>query len=258
NPKKLGTRIAELESQLGLAQEELKSLKDQLSTTTPPPKKSEKVEEKEDSADRFGTPPDESLDEEEFKSIPVSVESIGSEKNAMSDEICSLKIKLEEKDGEILFFRQQNETLKFQLDEKSAGISLAVSEIEQLKSRLSRVTQELEISGNNEAQIRERMKAAEKAKQDMENEMRRLTVQTEQWRKAADAAAAVLSGGADAANCRRISERCGSMDSAHYMNSLSRIGSPPIIYDDVFGSEKRKGSSGIRMLGELLKKKAQK
>jgi hypothetical protein len=38
------------------------------------------------------------------------------------------------------------------------------------------------------------MKAVEEAKEALEAEMKKLRVQTEQWRKAADAAAAVLAG----------------------------------------------------------------
>ncbi|EPS69971.1 hypothetical protein M569_04792, partial [Genlisea aurea] len=167
----------------------------------------------------------------------------------LSDEICTLKIKLEEKDREISVFRHENESLNSQLEEKSTMFSLARSEIERLKSRLNQVVQELEKSRSYESLMAERMEAAEKAKQDMDSEMKRLAVQTEQWRKAADAAATVLSGSADE-NCRRISERCGSMD-AHYMNSLENFRSSPMIGDDdhaVFGSEKRRSGGGIRML----------
>jgi hypothetical protein len=54
------------------------------------------------------------------------------------------------------------------------------------------------------------MKAVEEAKEALEAEMKKLRVQTEQWRKAADAAAAVLAG--DMGMNGRIYKRCVSMD----------------------------------------------
>ncbi|KAF7822541.1 interactor of constitutive active ROPs 4-like [Senna tora] len=97
--------------------------------------------------------------------------------------------------------------------------------------------------------------------------MKKLRIQTEQWRKAADAAAAVLAGGVDINP--RISERCGSMDKhfggmfetpgGYNNNGGFVVGSPGIGEDleDGFGSVKKKGS-GIRMFGDLWKKKGQK
>ncbi|KAG6383256.1 hypothetical protein SASPL_157002 [Salvia splendens] len=90
--------------------------------------------------------------------------------------------------------------------------------------------------------------------------MKMLRVQTEQWRKAADAAATVLAGDAEA-NGRRISERCGSMDKLsvntfdHVGGYTGYVGSPGLMddRDDIFGGEKRKG---IRMFGDLWKKKS--
>ncbi|KAH6824300.1 interactor of constitutive active rops 1 [Perilla frutescens var. hirtella] len=95
--------------------------------------------------------------------------------------------------------------------------------------------------------------------------MKMLRVQTEQWRKAADAAATVLSGEVGM-NGRRISERCGSMDK-HYGNAFEPIfggyagyiGSPGLAEDsdDTYGGGKMKGS-GIKMFGDLWRKKGNK
>ncbi|KAK9740112.1 hypothetical protein RND81_03G012300 [Saponaria officinalis] len=93
--------------------------------------------------------------------------------------------------------------------------------------------------------------------------MKSMKVQTEQWRKATDAAAAVLAGGVEING--RMPDMCASMD-----NHFSGIFKPPIDgyggylgspgggedNDDGFGREKKK-SSRIRMFGELWKKKGQ-
>ncbi|KAH6788783.1 hypothetical protein C2S51_003789 [Perilla frutescens var. frutescens] len=324
NQKKLGTRIADLESQLGLAQEELKSLKGQLVSTEvakkavhdqleKKPKKPQKAPEPLEIEEKHSTPvevskkdsstiryetsdeiqqetdvfevptekttvepkaelelPDEE-DELKPKSVSLSTESpaITEPENPLVDELASkneeinlLKTNLDEKVKELDVFRQENESLKSLLDEKSLKISSAQSEIDELNQRLNMVREELEKSESSGAQISEKLEATEKAKEALENEMKMLRVQTEQWRKAADAAASVLAGGVEA-NGRRISERCGSMDKLygntfdHVGGYVGYVGSPGLIddADDVFGGEKRKG---IRMFGDLWKKKSQK
>ncbi|KAL0443701.1 UNVERIFIED_CONTAM: Interactor of constitutive active ROPs 4 [Sesamum latifolium] len=298
NQKKLGTRIADLESQLSLAQEELKSLKGQLVPTEAAKraaqdqhekksKKQQKVPEPLEIEEKHSTqietpvtmePKSEQelpADEDELnpKSVSLSTESpamsepvnpLSHELSSKNDEINMLKMNLDEKDKELETFRQENEGLKSQLDEKTVKISSAQSEIDDLKLRLDKAGHELEESRISFVQINEKLEAAEKAKEELENEMKLLRIQTEQWRKAADAAASVLAGGVEM-NGRRISQRCGSMDK-HYANSFeplggygSYVGSPGLNDDpdDVFGGEKRKGS-GIRMLGDLWKKKGQK
>ncbi|PIM97835.1 hypothetical protein CDL12_29693 [Handroanthus impetiginosus] len=179
-----------------------------------------------------------------------------------NNKISSLRSKLDEKDKEVEVLRQENQNLKNELNDKSLKISSAESEIVELTLRLKNMDQELETSNASEARINEKLQATEKAKEELENEMKRLRVQTEQWRKAADAAAAVLAGGVKM-NDRRISERCGSMDK-HYGDGFEHVGGYGGFVgqieddgDDVFGGSKRKGS-GIRMFGDLWKKKGHK
>ena len=131
--------------------------------------------------------------------------------------------------------------------------------------RLSELGEQLEASKANEMQLKGKLEAVEGAKEALEAEMEKLRVQTEQWRKAANTAAAVLAGVVEM-NERRISERCGSMDK-HLGNMFEPsvggytgfVGSPGLgdDIDDGFGSGKRKGS-GIRMFGDLRKKRGQK
>lgn len=317
NKKKLGTRIADLESQLGQAQDELKSLKDQLVSAETAKKvaqeqldkkakkqqnvpesmqiqekhstsmKTEEMDMKNSSVAEFGSS-DEVENETDVFEVPMETKtqvisrsddlssemavvttmpenSTFDELGSKNDEINLLKTKLDEKDKEMGVFQNENQSLKNELNEKSLKMSSDQSQIEELILKLNTVDQELENTKNNALQINEKLIATEKAKEELESEMKRLRVQTEQWRKAADAAASVLAGGVEM-NGRRVSERCGSMDN-HYRSTYEPVGVYPGYVDsprpmddesdDAFEGGKRKGS-GIRMFGDLWKRKGQK
>ena len=182
-----------------------------------------------------------------------------------NDEIHILKAKLEEKEKELDVFIQENENLRNQLIEAALKISSAQSKEEETALRLSQLGEELKTSDANAAQLSEKMKAVEEAKAALEAEMKKLRVQTEQWRKAADAAAAVLAG--DMEMNGRIYERCVSMDKQFggvfeppASGGYTTFGGSPRMADDLEdgpGSGKRKGS-GIRKLGHLWGKRGQK
>lgn len=280
--KKLGARVADLESQLGQAQEELKCLKVQLASAEAAKKAAQELLEKKTkkpTENQESGPAGEIADDcqQDTDVFEVSLEpkpkcSEGNDQEEASceklrlknDELDSLRMKLEEKDKELEKFSQENKSLNLLLDEKVVEVSSAKAKEEETALKLNQVIQELEATKSNAAMINEKLDATEKAKEELEAEMKKLRVQTEQWRKAADAAAAVLAGGAEM-NEGRISERCGSMDK-HYTGSVfepavggygSYLGSPGLIGEtEDFGSGKRR-SSGIKMF-DLWKKKSQK
>ncbi|KAK8648232.1 hypothetical protein V6N13_128993 [Hibiscus sabdariffa] len=323
NQKKLGTRIADLESQLGQAQEELKNLKDQLvsaeaakkeaqqeleSKTKKPkapesndkisPKKSReskkldcsiKDEVSEDNqleTDVFEVPVEkaaiepkvevEQVDQAEEKTEAIEMSTAPPAKSEpekpslhelalKNDEINMLKSKLEEKEKELSVFTLENEDLKNKLDDATSNISSSKAKEEEMTLKLGQVVEELGASKTDAAQLKEKLQSVEEQKEALEAEMKKLRVQTEQWRKAADAAAAILSGGMEMNG--RISNRCSSMDK-HFGGVFETpagggfagyVGSPGIgdDMDDGFGGGKRKGS-GIKMFGDLWKKKSQK
>ncbi|CAL2253472.1 unnamed protein product [Prunus armeniaca] len=323
NQKKLGTRLADLESQLGQAQEELRILKEQLASAEAAKKEAqEKLEKKikkpvvtsepvkihgthpsleiQDSnktdsctseevpddcqreTDVFEVPvervtvepkvePSETDQvEEETKPVDISAEPpsvMEPEKLSLhdlalkNDEINMLRAELEEKAKELEVFGQENEGLKNQLNEAALNFSSAQAKDKEMTLKLSQLEEELEASKASAGQLNEKLQAMEGAKETMDAEMKKMRIQTEQWRKAADAAAAVLSGGMEMNG--RISERCGSMDK-HFGGVFEPpaggyagfVGSPADDLDDGFGSGKRKGS-GIKMFGDLWKKKGQ-
>ncbi|XP_043688100.1 interactor of constitutive active ROPs 4-like [Telopea speciosissima] len=328
--KKLGTRIAGLESQLGQAQEELKKLKDQLASAEtakkeaqaelekkaqkpiveeipreeeqPPSSSSEEVHESSSLNEKnLCDPDDQSTDvfevpvetkpqsdpkieftetvtqKEEEESKTTQVEKCveppppSSPDNAarLKEEINSLNEKLTEKEKELELSREENERLKKQAKDAGAKAASALAKEEESALKLSKVGEELEDSKVNFCRLNERLEEVEAAKVVLETEMKKMRVQTEQWKKAADAAAAILSAGCDGGgvemNERRIAERCGSMDK--YIGSgfgaadgFGGIVGSPLMADDLddgFGNGKKKGA-GIRMFSDLWKKKGQK
>lgn len=277
NQRKLGTRIADLESQLGQAQDELKSLKNQLASAEAAKtaaqelldKKSRKpkrvansveieaVVELTESGKKHDNDDYDDDDQKETDVFEVPVEKAALEESMSApdsslyddpapknDELALMKSKLDEKEKE-------NAKIKNQLHEK-------ISQVEEMSLRLKRADQEVEKSKESAGNMKEKLEAAERAKEELENEMKKLRVQTEQWRKAADAAATVLAGEVEI-NGRRISERCGSMEKS-YGSSFDSVGGyvgSPNDSDGVYGGGKRKGS-GIKVFGDLWRKKGNK
>ncbi|PSS16039.1 Interactor of constitutive active ROPs like [Actinidia chinensis var. chinensis] len=316
NPKKFGTRIADLESQLGQAQEELKTLKEQLAsaeeaknaaqeqlekkTKKPSDPKLVEVQDKhpptgdqESNNTASHEMPDENQRETDVFEVPMEKASVEEPKveyrqlidqqdeetkpspepekptfedlAMKNDEINLLKANLEEKEKELEVFCRENESLKNQVKEAALEMSASRTKEEKMSSRLNQLGRELEASADNEVQLKEKLEVVEGAKEALEAEMKKLRVQTEQWRKAADAAAAVLADGVEM-NERRMSERCGSMDKQFGSifgpavgGYTGFVGSPGLgdDSDDGLGNGKRKGS-GIKMFGDLWKKKGEK
>lgn len=321
NQKKLGTRIADLESQLGQAQQELKNLKNQLSSAEAEKKKAEdelvkkaqsvvpvveKFQEKKSISKKAQECnikaetkpqdviiPDENQEETDVFEVPIEKLAIEFKKHDVfekepqtqpatsepekpfveeltlkNEEIASLKSSLEEKKKELESMSNENDNLKNQLNESVSKVKAAETKEEGMTMEMKKLSKELEASKGNAEKLNEKLKSVEEEKAGLESEMKKLRVQTEQWRKAADAAAAVLAGGFDMSAAARVPERCGSMDK-HFGGGTFEtpggryhgyVGSPGMVddLDDGFGSGKKKGSSGIRMFGDLWKKKGQK
>ncbi|KAM1007232.1 hypothetical protein PS2_003827 [Malus domestica] len=144
-------------------------------------------------------------------------------------------------------FGEESQGIKNQLNEAALNIlSAQVKEME-MSLKLNQLEEELEVSKGNAGQLNEKLQATERAKEALEAEMKKMRVQTEQWRKAADAAVAAFAGGVEM-NGRVIEPSTGDY--------IGFVGSPADDLDDGFGSGKRKGS-GKKMFGDLWKKKGQ-
>ncbi|CAE5957720.1 unnamed protein product [Arabidopsis arenosa] len=271
--KKLGGRISDLESQLGQAQEELRLLKEQLANAEAVKKQAQdelhKKSKKPNQPARDEIPGDLQKETDVFE---VPVEKIAVEEEelrsgneeaeklvAKEDEIKMLKARLYDMEKEHESLGKENESLKNQLSDSASEVSNVKANEDEMATKVSRIGEELEESRAKTAHLKEKLESMEEAKDALEAEMKKLRVQTEQWRKAADAAAAVLSGefemnGRDRSGSTEKYFAGGLFDpSAGFME-------PPGMADDSddgLGSGKRK-SSGMKMFGELWRKKGQK
>ncbi|XP_062221865.1 interactor of constitutive active ROPs 1-like isoform X2 [Phragmites australis] len=188
------------------------------------------------------------VEEEETKKMiedecNAAVETDSAEKE--TPEVTELKAKLTEKDMEIAALTAENTELK-----KNAGEAAeeAKKVEENAAAKASLVEHDLKEGAAREARMGEQLRASEAAREALEGEMRRLRVQTEQWRKAAEAAAAVLGGDNHLTGLHGLTGNGNGWGSPATM--------PDDGDDEGFGG-KRKGA-GIRMLGDLWKKKGNK
>ncbi|KAF6987820.1 hypothetical protein CFC21_005429, partial [Triticum aestivum] len=121
-------------------------------------------------------------------------------------DIAELKANLMDKENALQSLAEENETLKSEAGRKEADVQqryeAAVAELELAKAaeqdvrmRLGYVTEEADKSSRRAARASEQLDAAQAASAEADAELRRLRVQSDQWRKAAEAAAAALGRG---------------------------------------------------------------
>ncbi|KAI4390172.1 hypothetical protein MLD38_002311 [Melastoma candidum] len=298
NQKKLGTRIAGLESQLGQAQEELKCLKEQLASAEAAKKeaqeqlqkkaKKKSISENPDrqprrksSARSSNVSNDENQKETDVFEVPTEREAPKSQEEvlgsvcetqkpieameilaepsplfvelgkdpfdelvAKDEEIGLLKSRLEEKEKELEVSSQEKDIMKKQLEEVNEMLALARTKEEEASTTLARLEKETTASKEDNLNLKSKLELVEGEKDALETEMKTLRVQTEQWRKAADAAAAVLAGGVG------MDGRCGSMEK-HCSGGFEMSGTE--YADDGYEGGRRK-HSGIKVFGDLWKK----
>ncbi|KAF2589041.1 hypothetical protein F2Q70_00041591 [Brassica cretica] len=261
--KRLGGRISDLESQLGQAQEELRLLKEQLASAEAVKKKAQDELLRDNNKSKKPNPlaldrdeiPGDVQKETDVFEVPVEkielVEEEEADKSgAKEDEIKMLKAKLYDMEKKHESLGKENESLKNQLSDSASEMSDVKANEEEMASKVSRIGEELEESRAKTAHLKERLESTEEAKAALESEMKKLRVQTEQWRKAADAAAAVLSGEFEM-NGR---DRYGSGEKC-FANGLF---DPSAVVGFVEPSGMGDDSEDGLMFGELWKKKGQK
>lgn len=307
--KRRGTRVADLESKLGKAQEELKKLREQLASAEAAKKDAQSALEtakkhvgRNDSVvtgEETVTEENSNLETEgknqeleiceSVEAIEPKVEVVETVNSvvtsttdvfevAVPDEILIEKKenidhindeqlqKGEEKDEDEDAMKIIEEAVLIQEDNKEGKVA---SEVAELKAKLTEREKEIEVLSQEKTEMtkkaeeameqankmEETMRVAVAAKEALEAEMRRLRIQTDQWRKAAEAAAAVLASG----DCDMVPGRCGSMDKG-FIGSGGNSGfnyawdSPGVGEED---EGKRRSGSGMRMFGELWKKRGQ-
>ncbi|XP_057778377.1 interactor of constitutive active ROPs 3-like [Salvia miltiorrhiza] len=179
-------------------------------------------------------------------------------------EIEELKANLMDKETELQGICEENEGLTTKLESSVSGQRenelkemMSAGEVEEsaraaereVAVKVSYMAEEVEKSNRKAARVGEQLEAVQAANAEMEGELRRLKVQSDQWRKAAEAAAAMLSAG----NNGQMMERTGSMDSHYNSPRTGKISSP---YGDELDEElmKKKNANMLRRFGVLWKK----
>ncbi|KAL6145864.1 hypothetical protein ACLB2K_056548 [Fragaria x ananassa] len=173
--------------------------------------------------------------------------------------LVELKASLMDKETELQKIAEENEMLKIELQNKEmesnkinndAVVSAEAAREAEREAliKVGHLTEEADKSTQRVARVTEQLDAAQAANSELEAELRRLKVQADQWRKAAEAAAAILS----TSNNGKFVERTGSLDS-HY-NPLSSPYSEDLDDD----SPKKKSVTMLKKIGVLWKKQGQK
>lgn len=205
----LKAKLIEKEEKLQNVSEENKNLNEKLKLTTDENKNTE----------------DDNADVVELKRLEADLED--------------LKRVMIEKETELKNITEENKRLMMEKDQVAEGEKEAVM-------KLGYLTEEAEKSGRKVVRVTEQLDLAQAANAEMEAELRRLKVQSDQWRKAAEAAAAMLSGG----NNGKFVERTGSLDSHTIGGKLNS----PFSEDMEDESPKKKNGNMLKKIGVLLKK----
>ncbi|XP_074586259.1 interactor of constitutive active ROPs 4-like [Curcuma longa] len=174
-------------------------------------------------------------------------------KKREDEEVGSWKAKLLEKEKEVAILLEENIIFKTRAEEEAQRIAESSrSKQEEFTAQLNSIEEQLKESKTKEKQLAAQLETAEGAKATLEMELKRLKVQTEQWRKAAEAAAAALATGdaasGDETGGRRVAERCRSMDK-HLGVGYGSWASPLADQDDVDEEDGGGGSRGGRRKG---------
>lgn len=170
----------------------------------------------------------------------------------------NLQASLIDKETELKTMSEENAMLKLETKKKELNTGNlndeVVAELEAARAaeqdavmKLGYVTEEADESNRRAAQMTEQLEAAQFANSEMEAELRRVKVQSDQWRKAAEAAASMLSTG----NNGKFVERTGSLDS-NYSPTTGKIGSPYV--EDMDDFLKKKNGNVLKRIPLLWKK----
>ncbi|KAM7468160.1 hypothetical protein LguiB_015722 [Lonicera macranthoides] len=172
-----------------------------------------------------------------------------------------MKATLLDKETELQSITEENEKLRLEItkretersnvnDEAAILAEAARASEREALMKVGYLTEETDKSSRKAARITEQLDAAQVANSEMEAELRRLKVQSDQWRKAAEAAASMLSTGGN--NNGKFMERTGSLDSGYH--TIGGKLSSPLSEDMDDTSPKKKNGNMLKKIGVLLKK----
>ncbi|KAJ7947763.1 Interactor of constitutive active ROPs [Quillaja saponaria] len=174
----------------------------------------------------------------------------------LNDCIAELRANLMDKETALQSISEENEMLKLEMNKTvldggkvngdvGAEIEEAMAAEQVALMKLGIAMEEADKSNRKAARVVEQLEAAQAANLEMEADLRRLKVQSDQWRKAAEAAAAMLSAG----NNGKFMERNGSLDSNYDPLKCS-----PYCEDLDDDFQKKKNGNMLKKIGVLWKK----
>lgn len=196
---------------------------------------------------------------EESASQIESDNELEKELKKLRGEVAELHAKLIEQESELQNTLQQKEMLKTEAKKRevhtAARNDALVAEVEasraaeqELMAKLSQVMEEADKSSKKVTRVCEQLEAAQAVNAEMESELRKLKVQSDQWRKAAEAAASMLSMGSNG----KYVERTRSLDT-NFSPIPGRISSGYLNEFEV-DSPKKKNGSVLKKIGILWRK----
>ncbi|CAL9084349.1 unnamed protein product, partial [Musa textilis] len=245
--RKSGPRVADLETKLGRALVELDRLRDQLALAEAAKLDAERALEM-SKKQPINQEKDDVSKPEEDETVTAKEEEKTEEEQSQrvelrdAAEMVELKSKLLEKTTEVGILLEENVLFQRRAAEETAKATAAArAKEEELMTKLRSAEEELKQSKAKAELLTEQLQAAEGAKSALEVEMNRLRVQTEQWRKAAEAAAAALVPG-----------DVGDEEWGPALMAGDGMGEEGM----VAGRRRKKGAAGVRVFGELWKKKS--
>ncbi|CAN8316798.1 unnamed protein product [Cochlearia groenlandica] len=184
--------------------------------------------------------------QEEANTLNQKEPDITWELKKLESDMMELRANLMDKEMELQSVMSQNESFRIEMEKKQIEKNNAIDEA---LARLRSLTEEADKSRKRAENATEQLGAAQVTNTELEAELRRLKVQCDQWRKAAEAAASMLSGGNNNSNGKYV-ERTGSLESPLRRNV--NMMSPYM--DETDDDLKKKNGSMLKKFGVLLKK----
>ncbi|PHT70919.1 hypothetical protein T459_26023 [Capsicum annuum] len=169
--------------------------------------------------------------------------------------LADLRASLSDKEMELQSFTEENEMLKLEIKKREIESTKVNDELLDLAEaaraaerealmKLAYLTEEADKTSRKASRIIEELDAVQTTNSEMEAELRKLKVQSDQWRKAAEAAAAMLSTN----NNGRCVKRTGSLD---YHTIGGKLRSPLSEDLDNDNSLKKKNGTMLKKIGTL-------
>ncbi|CAJ2660633.1 interactor of constitutive active ROPs [Trifolium pratense] len=186
------------------------------------------------------------------------------ELNMLEECVAALKGEMMDKETTLQSISEENEILKMEINKRFTFAHVGVAredvavEIGAAKAaerdafaKLKIMMEEAERSNRKAMMVAEMLEAAQAANTEKETELKRIKVQCDQWRKAAEAAAAIFSTRDEG----QIAERSMSMD--NYNNNVMKtkyLSFCDDIDDDWSDLQRKKNGNVLKKIGVLWKK----